>query len=92
MLRVHGTARIGALAFNSLFHMSLVKYNWPAIVFAALLVVGVLLSLGLNSREKSQSQPLSELATSNGSGGKACCDKPPSRAGYFKELAEPAAK
>ncbi len=72
--------------------MGLVKHKWSVILFAALLLAGGLISLGLNSRGKTRSEPSPELATSNGSGGEACCDKPPSRAGYFKAIADPAAK
>gem|GEM_PF-4615688 len=72
--------------------MGLLNKKWPFIVFAALLVAGVLISLGSNSRGKTRGDSTPELATSNDSGGKACCDKPPSRAGYFKAISDPTAK
>jgi hypothetical protein len=72
--------------------MGVVKRKWPFVVTAALLLAGVLFYAGSNSRGKTRSDSTPELATSSDSGGAACCDKPPSRAGYFNAIAAPTAK
>ncbi|MCX8511167.1 MAG: hypothetical protein ORN83_05360 [Chthoniobacteraceae bacterium] len=72
--------------------MGVLKHKWSFIVTAALLVAAVLFYAGSNFRVKTRSDSTPELATSSDSGGNACCDKPPSRAGYFKAIADPTAK